>query len=256
MDEIDRIRELREGLPSPKPRARAAARAALMERTGSPVPAPGKPRFRRRALALAAAVAATAAAILIVVGSGGGPAVKLGIADAAELRRLAEIFPHPTLAGPWQIISTGGSASEGSTRLRLESEEPSSARTLAEFRWSALPIGDREQQLAAEGFMDRGSLPLIIGRPFFFRTDPPHYGRIFDERGTARVYTLDEPSSGTFLATGLWREHGLTFELRGSVSSLKEFGRLLERTEALDSEEWIVALQPGAASRCPRTPEA
>jgi hypothetical protein len=248
MNELERIKDLGEGLPAPQGDARDAARAALVarfeaERTAGAKPAPR--RFLRvRNFVFAGELAIVAAALVIALGTGGGSGVKPEVASAAALNHLADLSPRFGIAGGWQITHTEASPDGGETRFHYE-RGPDDEAADVEIRWHAAPLEEVAERVEAEGLETAGTLPMNTRDVVVEREG--NYGRA-TTYGTAQVYAdRDEEDEDLFLAVGLWREDGWTFELRAPVESLYILERRLERIEILGQEEWLVAIQPGGA---------
>ena len=245
MSEIERLKGLREDLPGLSAEARASARAALLERASVSAPSPGRPgRRRRRRLALAGAVGFAAAAILFAIGSAGGPTARPEVASAAQLRHLAAVFPRLQIAGPWQILSTGGTGDEGRVGFRYEGEPGFSpafeAAAGVEIRWYSVPARERESQLLAEGFTPAGSRGIDQARPSSGTSLPFEIHAV-----EATAYVSRDEAGGKLAAVALWREGARVYELHAQVPTIKTLWWIAERVEILAEEEWLLALEPG-----------
>src|SRR5664279_969851 len=199
-------------------------------------------RRRWRPLAFGGAVVGAAATLLVVLG-GGGTSVRTERADAADLSQLAAQAPHLQLAGGWQITNT--EFAPGGGQVHFRSEEGRHHQFLAdeaEIRWHSASIEERGSELESEGFTLAGPKRMDLIRPYTFVT---HESERYSDVKPAQVYVSGKDGEKTFLAAGLWREGGRTFEYRASVASFWELERLMERIELLSREEWFVALQPG-----------
>jgi hypothetical protein len=256
MNDFERIRELGEGRPAPRPEVRDAARAALVARFEGAAAAGAKLRAprrfpRARNLAFAGSLATIAAALLIALGTGGGAGVRPEVAGAADLERLAELAPHLTITGGWQIAQTEASAERGATRFHYE-RDSSGVTNDAEIRWQTAPVEELGKRLEAEGFEAAGTQPTSISDALAWRemtldiAKESEGSRTPYRHGTAQVY-VSPVDKGLLQAVALWRDEGWTFELRAAVEELEMVERLLERLEVLGPEEWLVALRPGGA---------
>jgi hypothetical protein len=260
MNDFERIRELGEGQPAPRPEIRDAARAALVARIEAGAVADPKPKapwrfLRVRSLAFAGSLATVAVVLLGVLGTGGGSGVRPEVASAADLERLAELAPHMTIVGGWQITQTEASAEAGATQFHYERDEGDPVRSAddAEIRWQTAPVEELGKRLEGEGFEAAGTQPTSISDALVWRETTLDIAkenagsRAPYRHGTARVYVSRADDQDLLQAVALWRDEGWTFELRAAVEDLEMLERLLERLEVLGPEEWLVALRPGGA---------
>ena len=110
---------------------------------------------------------------------------------------------------------------------------------IVEFRWRSSSQRERGRELEAAGFAPVGS------HRDFFTAQALSEGK--PER-LARVYVPRTRGNGSFPAIGLWRQSGRAFELRSQVHSVWRLERDLERFTPVDTDSWILALEPTLAS--------
>jgi hypothetical protein len=177
MNEVELLKQLRDGLPVVRPEKRAAARAELMTRIEHSADVPrsraGRPWWRRPRLRLAAAGAFVAALLIALpIGMFGGsgkvqPAVAQVLRDAAEVASTQE----PVAPGPRQYLLTR-SKSAYLSAVGYDPDDPECHRPPCEATktWSVLVPSVRESWISFDGSR-RGRVRDVSGKPRFVSPD-------------------------------------------------------------------------------------
>lgn len=173
MNEVELLKQLRDGLPSARPEVRAAARADLLtriEHSAKPLrPPAGRSWWRPPRLSLAAAgvcVAAFLIALPIGIFGGSGkvqPAVAQVLRDAARVAATQE----PVAPGPGQYLFTR-SKDAYLRAVGYDPDDPDCQRPPCEATetWSVLVPSVRESWISFDGSR-RGRVRAVSGKPKF-----------------------------------------------------------------------------------------
>lgn len=173
MNEVELLKQLRDGLPAARPETRAAARAELVARiehsTEIPRPRAGRSWWRRPRLRLAAAgVFFAALLIALPIGIFGGsgkvqPAVAQVLREAAKVASTQE----PVAPGPGQYLFTR-SRNAYLSAVGYDPEDPDCQRPPCEATktWSVLVPSVRESWISFDGSR-RGRVRDVSGKPRF-----------------------------------------------------------------------------------------